>query len=132
MQTGHEPGGDKFRGVNPKIDWETTLVHAEKVGLGNREYTLLVAPAYRIYPDQILQLHFQMEFNPLQLEQLVVFQISPVRSLTELTQFQSPAHPHIEVAVAAEAEAAVLVHVLALVPAVLVLVLVEADNVEIY
>ncbi len=40
MQTGHEPGGDKFRGVYPQIDWETTLVHAEKVGLGSRKYRL--------------------------------------------------------------------------------------------
>ena len=40
MKTGHEPGGDKFRGVNPHIDWETTLEHAEKMGLGSREYTL--------------------------------------------------------------------------------------------
>ena len=40
LQTGHEPGGDKFRGVHPKIDWETTLIHAEKIGLGSRKYTL--------------------------------------------------------------------------------------------
>ena len=40
LTSGHAPGGDKFRGVHPKIDWETTLEHAEKVGLGRREYKL--------------------------------------------------------------------------------------------
>lgn len=38
--SGHEAGGDKFRGVHPEIDWEITLEHAEKVGLGSREYQL--------------------------------------------------------------------------------------------
>jgi len=41
MKTGHEPGGDKFRGVNPKINWEVQLEHGEKVGLGKREYRLV-------------------------------------------------------------------------------------------
>jgi len=41
LTSGHEPGGDKFRGVHPAIDWETTLVHAEKIGLGSREYQLV-------------------------------------------------------------------------------------------
>lgn len=40
LTAGHEPGGDKFRGVHPQIDWEITLKHAEKIGLGSREYTL--------------------------------------------------------------------------------------------
>ena len=40
MRHGHEPGGDKFRGVHPEIDWEITLEHAEKLGLGNRAYRL--------------------------------------------------------------------------------------------
>jgi hypothetical protein len=40
MQTGHEVGGDKFRGVSPHVRWETTLEHAEKMGLGSRKYTL--------------------------------------------------------------------------------------------
>ena len=40
LATGHEPGGDKFRGVHPQIDWEITLEHGEKVGLGSREYEL--------------------------------------------------------------------------------------------
>ncbi len=47
MHHGHEPGGDKFRGVHPEIDWEITLAHAEKIGLGQRAYRLvrLGAPA---------------------------------------------------------------------------------------
>ncbi len=40
LASGHEPGGDKFRGVHPDIDWEITLEHGEKVGLGKREYLL--------------------------------------------------------------------------------------------
>ncbi|PLX99431.1 MAG: 4Fe-4S ferredoxin [Desulfuromonas sp.] len=40
LSSGHEPGSDKFRGVHPNIDWEVTLEHAEKVGLGKRAYTL--------------------------------------------------------------------------------------------
>jgi len=40
MLYGHEPGGDKFRGVHPEIDWKITLEHAEKLGLGNRAYRL--------------------------------------------------------------------------------------------
>ncbi|KIH78024.1 hypothetical protein SAMN05660860_02304 [Geoalkalibacter ferrihydriticus] len=41
LQSGHEPGGDKFRGVHPEIDWEITLEHAEKMGLGTRKYELV-------------------------------------------------------------------------------------------
>ena len=40
MQSGHAPGGDKFRGVYPEIPWEVQLEHAEKIGLGSRKYTL--------------------------------------------------------------------------------------------
>jgi len=40
LKSGFEPGGDKFRGVHPTIEWETQLEHAEKVGLGNRKYHL--------------------------------------------------------------------------------------------
>jgi hypothetical protein len=40
MNHGHEPGGDKFRGVHPEIDWEVTLAHAESLGLGQRVYQL--------------------------------------------------------------------------------------------
>jgi len=41
LAAGHEPGGDKFRGVYPQIPWETTLEHAEKLGLGSRAYELV-------------------------------------------------------------------------------------------
>ncbi|GFO70013.1 4Fe-4S ferredoxin [Geomonas limicola] len=41
LSSGHEPGGDKFRGVHPEIDWEVQLEHAEKIGLGTREYQLV-------------------------------------------------------------------------------------------
>ncbi len=41
LQTGHEPGGDKFRGCWPDIPWEVQLEHAEKVGLGSRVYELV-------------------------------------------------------------------------------------------
>jgi uncharacterized protein len=40
LQTGTEPGGDKFRGVHPQIDWEIQLEHAEKIGMGSRRYVL--------------------------------------------------------------------------------------------
>ncbi len=41
LKTGHEPGGDKFRGVNPEIPWEVQLEHGERVGLGSRTYELV-------------------------------------------------------------------------------------------
>jgi uncharacterized Fe-S center protein len=41
LSKGHEPGGDKFRGVHPDIDWEIQLEHAEKMGMGSREYELI-------------------------------------------------------------------------------------------
>lgn len=41
LKSGHEPGGDKFNGVYPDIDWTTQLNHAEKVGLGSRTYELV-------------------------------------------------------------------------------------------
>ncbi len=41
LQSGHEPGGDKFRGAHPQIDYEVTLEHAEKIGLGSRQYQLV-------------------------------------------------------------------------------------------
>jgi uncharacterized Fe-S center protein len=41
LRSGHEPGGDKFRGVSPDIPWEVQLEHAEKVGLGSRTYELV-------------------------------------------------------------------------------------------
>ena len=41
LKSGHEPGGDKFRGVYPDIDWEVQLAHGEKMGLGTRQYELV-------------------------------------------------------------------------------------------
>ncbi len=40
LKDNHAPGGDKFRGVYPKIDWSIQLSHAEKLGLGSCAYTL--------------------------------------------------------------------------------------------
>ena len=41
LANGHEPGGDKFRGVHPDIDWRVTLKHGEKIGLGTQDYQLV-------------------------------------------------------------------------------------------
>lgn len=41
LKSGFEPGGDKFRGVSPDIDWEIQLEYAEKLGLGRRKYGLV-------------------------------------------------------------------------------------------
>jgi uncharacterized Fe-S center protein len=41
LQSGHEPGGDKFRGVWPEIPWEVQLEHGERIGLGSRTYQLV-------------------------------------------------------------------------------------------
>lgn len=41
LQSGHEPGGDKFRGVWPDIPWEVQLEHGEKIGLGSRSYEMI-------------------------------------------------------------------------------------------
>ncbi|HBA71657.1 MAG TPA: 4Fe-4S ferredoxin, partial [Geobacter sp.] len=41
LQSGFEPGGDKFRGVWPEITWEVQLEHGEKIGLGSRKYELV-------------------------------------------------------------------------------------------
>jgi uncharacterized Fe-S center protein len=41
LKGGFEPGGDKFRGVSPDIDWEIQLKHGEKIGLGTRSYELV-------------------------------------------------------------------------------------------
>lgn len=40
LKSGLEPGGDKFRGAHPGIDWEIQLEHAARLGLGSREYQL--------------------------------------------------------------------------------------------
>ncbi len=48
LAAGHEAGGDKFRGVYPKIDWSAQLRHAERIGLGSRTYERVdVAPPGR-------------------------------------------------------------------------------------
>jgi len=36
-----EPGGDKFKGLYPKVDWPIQLDYAEKIGLGSRTYELV-------------------------------------------------------------------------------------------
>lgn len=41
LKSGHEPGGDKLRGVWPEIPWQVQLEHAEKIGLGSRKYELV-------------------------------------------------------------------------------------------
>ncbi len=41
LKSGFEPGGDKFRGVSPDIDWEIQLEHGERIGLGSRRYRLV-------------------------------------------------------------------------------------------
>jgi len=38
--SGREPGGDKFRGVHPDVDWEAQLCHGVKRGLGRRGYEI--------------------------------------------------------------------------------------------
>jgi hypothetical protein len=41
LKSGAEPGGDKFRGVYPDIDWQIQLAHAEALGMGRRGYELV-------------------------------------------------------------------------------------------
>jgi uncharacterized Fe-S center protein len=41
LASGHEPGGDKFRGVYPEVDWTVQLECAERLGLGRRDYDLV-------------------------------------------------------------------------------------------
>lgn len=36
-----EPGGDKFKGLYPSVDWPIQLEYAEKIGLGSRTYELV-------------------------------------------------------------------------------------------
>ena len=33
--------GDNFRNTTPESEWKTCLAHAEKIGLGSREYELI-------------------------------------------------------------------------------------------
>jgi uncharacterized Fe-S center protein len=41
LQSGVDPGGDKFRGAHPGVEWEIQLEHGEKIGLGSRRYQLV-------------------------------------------------------------------------------------------
>ncbi len=41
LKSGAEPGGDKFRGVYPEVDWRIQLAHAEALGIGSRDYELV-------------------------------------------------------------------------------------------
>jgi uncharacterized Fe-S center protein len=41
LQSGHEAGGDKFRGCAPEVPWEVQLEHSEQIGLGSRQYELV-------------------------------------------------------------------------------------------
>lgn len=36
-----EPGGDKFKGLYPKVDWPIQLEYGQQLGLGSREYELV-------------------------------------------------------------------------------------------
>ena len=40
LKSGHEPGGDKFRGVHEKVDWRVQLERAEAMGIGTRRYNI--------------------------------------------------------------------------------------------
>jgi uncharacterized Fe-S center protein len=41
LKVNTEPGGDKFKGLYPDVDWTIQLAYAEKLGLGNRAYELI-------------------------------------------------------------------------------------------
>lgn len=38
---GGEEHGDHFHMIHPNTDWQSCLDHAEKIGLGTREYELI-------------------------------------------------------------------------------------------
>jgi len=40
LKSGHEKGGDKFRGIHPTVDWSVQLAAAEATGLGKRDYVI--------------------------------------------------------------------------------------------
>ena len=44
-EAGRKPGADKFADLYPDIDWTRQLVHAEAMGLGTRNYTLVPVDA---------------------------------------------------------------------------------------
>jgi uncharacterized Fe-S center protein len=37
----YEPGGDKFRAIFPKVDWNVQLIYGEEIGMGTRKYELI-------------------------------------------------------------------------------------------
>jgi uncharacterized Fe-S center protein len=41
LETHKGIGEDKFRGIYPNVDWTVQLQHAEKLGLGRRDYELI-------------------------------------------------------------------------------------------
>ena len=41
LSVNREPGGDKFRGLYPQVDWSIQLDYAERIGLGQRTYDLI-------------------------------------------------------------------------------------------
>lgn len=41
LKTNLEPHGDKFKGLYPNVEWEHQLEHAQKLGLGSRQYRLV-------------------------------------------------------------------------------------------
>ncbi|UCD83695.1 MAG: DUF362 domain-containing protein [Deltaproteobacteria bacterium] len=41
LSGGHEPGGDKFRGLYPDSEWEIQLNYGEKLKLGTRKYEIV-------------------------------------------------------------------------------------------
>jgi hypothetical protein len=41
LTTNTEPGGDKFKGLYPKVEWSIQLDYAAKLGLGSRAYELV-------------------------------------------------------------------------------------------
>jgi uncharacterized Fe-S center protein len=40
-----DPGGDKFKGLYPDVDWPLQLKYGEELGLGTREYELITIPS---------------------------------------------------------------------------------------
>ena len=40
-ETAARPGGDKFKGLYPKVDWQGQLRYAQQLGLGSRHYELV-------------------------------------------------------------------------------------------
>lgn len=41
LETGLEPGADKFKALFPNIDWRHQLEYAEHIGVGSRTYELI-------------------------------------------------------------------------------------------